>query len=76
MAADPHLPKHLHAAYDWTDAAGELDELRDLTGGALLAYCLQSADNSAEHAAHPLDAVTAGELEELHDWLQGANRGC
>jgi hypothetical protein len=63
------LPPTLHAAHDWTAAAGELAELRRLTGSALLAYCAESADNSREHAAHPLDAVTAGELEDLHDWL-------
>lgn len=68
---DPHLPSTLHAAYDWTAAAGELDQLRDLTGEALLEYCRESADNSREHATHPHDAVTAGDLELLHDWLAG-----
>ena len=68
----PHCPKHLHAAYEWTEAAGELLELRDATGDALLAYCRESADNSREHALHPHDVVTADELEALHDWLVGA----
>ncbi len=66
---EPHLPRHLHAAYNWTTAAGELEQLRDLIGTELLAYCAESADNSLAHAADPLDAVTKYELEELHDWL-------
>lgn len=73
MSRQTHLPAHLHAAYNWTDAAGELEELRDLTGDALLEYCRQSAANSEAHEPHPHDVVTAGELEELHDWLRGAS---
>ena len=67
-----HLPAHLHDAYDWTAAAGELTELRDLTGQAPLDYCRDSAANSLEHAPHPHDAVSAYDLEALHDWLVGA----
>lgn len=69
MKAREPLPKHLHAAHEWTAAAGELDQLRSLTGAELEAYCQASASNSREHALHPHDAVTADDLESLHDWL-------
>lgn len=68
-AAKTPLPAHLHAAYDWTAAAGELDELRRLTGDELLTYCRESAENSEEHVPDPSGAITAYELEQLHDWL-------
>lgn len=67
---DTHCPASLHAAYEWTAAAGELDELRDATGDALEAYCRESAANSREHATHPHDAVTEDDLMALHDWLK------
>jgi hypothetical protein len=59
------LPEHLHEAYNWTDAAGELPELRDAEGDDLLAYVAASEANSAEHG----ERVTAVDLLTLHDWL-------
>ena len=60
------LPTHLHAAYAWTAAAGELNELRDLRGDALTVYCSESAENCYD--LHSGD-VTADDLLLLHDWL-------
>lgn len=60
------LPSDLHAAYDWTAAAGELDELRSLSGEALERYCAESADNAAWHGNKD---VTALDLQRLHEWL-------
>ena len=59
------LPSWLHEAYDWTDAAGELDELRDADGEALLSYVAASESNSVEHG----ERVPAVDLLALHDWL-------
>lgn len=64
----PHLPERLHAAYNWTDAAGELDTLKRLRGCALAAYCIDSAANSTENGDGD---VTEGDLELLHHWLNG-----
>lgn len=61
------LPDHLHAACAWTDAAGELDELRDLDGDALATYCRESAENYRDE--HADGSVTEEALEELHEWL-------
>lgn len=60
------LPLHLHAAHDWTDAAGELDELRVLTGDRLAEYCVASAANASEHD----EDVSASDLRELSSWLK------
>jgi hypothetical protein len=65
------LPEDLHAAYDWTAAAGELAELRRLRRPALDAYCVESAANAAEHDAH----VTADDLRRLATWLRGVEVG-
>jgi hypothetical protein len=62
-------PKDLHPAYDWTAAAGELDELRSLKGKALATYCRESAENARSNGYHD---VTEGDLRDLHDWLRGA----
>ena len=68
------LPKGLHYAYDWTDAAGELAELRGLTGEALATYCRESVANHDAHTG-PNSAwrgsLGESDLESLHDWLQG-----
>jgi len=77
MQTLPKLPEPLFAAYNWTDAAGELDELRDLDGAELERYCTESADNAAENdrELHSDDAperdppVTSDDLYALHDWL-------
>ena len=62
----PKLPKHLHAAYDWTDAASELSELRELTGESLAAYCRDSAKNCSDNGDGD---VSESDLVDLHDWL-------
>ena len=59
------LPSSLHEAYEWTDAAGELPELRDAQGEDLLAYVAASEANSVEHG----ERVPAVDLLALHDWL-------
>ena len=69
----PHLPKALHAAYNWTEAAGELDELRLLADwpGALASYATASAENAAEA---DLDLGTepdvfVADIVALSEWL-------
>lgn len=62
------LPVRLHAAYRWTDAASELDELACLEGAALIEYCQQSAANAAEH--NESDEITEASLLGLASWLQ------
>jgi hypothetical protein len=66
MPKSHKLPEHLFDAYDWTNAAGELEELRTLAGDALQAYCAASSANATDNGTEP---VTAYELEQLHDWL-------
>ena len=59
-------PKHLHAAYDWTDAAGEIETLASLRGKALAKYVRDSAENCASEGDGD---VTASDLRELAEWL-------
>ena len=68
-----YLPQALHAAYEWTEAAGELDELRLLADwpGALASYATASAENAAEA---DLDLGTepdvfAANIVALSEWL-------
>ena len=68
-----YLPAGLHAAYNWTEAAGELDELRLLADwpAALASYATASADNAAEA---DLDLGTepdvfAADIVTLAEWL-------
>lgn len=61
------LPQHLHAAYDWTDAAGELDELATLEGEALDSYCRESAANAEDHGESDVSEL---ELDSLAAWLR------
>ena len=61
------LSAELHAAYDWTDAAGEIGELTQLTGPALARYCRESEENCQEHGGD----VTAADLDSLAAWLRG-----
>lgn len=68
-----NLPQALHAAYNWTEAAGELDELRSLAEwpGALAMYAAASQDNAAE-ADQDLGTepdVFAADIIELAAWL-------
>lgn len=67
----PRLPAHLHAAYNWTDAAGEIALLAGLSEHDAIAYCRESAANSREHANEAGDVVTESELSQLHSWLRG-----
>jgi hypothetical protein len=67
MTATP-MPGFLFAAYDWTRAAGQLEELHDLTGEALATYVRESAANWRDHGS-PGAPVTADDLTMLHDWL-------
>ena len=68
-----YLPQALHAAYEWTEAAGELDELRLLADwpGALASYATASAENAAEA---DLDLGTepdvfVADIVALAEWL-------
>ena len=70
------LPESLFYAYQWTDAAGELDELRMLTGDALAAYCRDSVANHADNRDPDGDwkgSLTESDLESLRDWLRGGD---
>ena len=60
------VPADLRAAYAWTQAAGELDDLRDLDDEDARVYAEESAANAAEHAEPD---VTACDLLDLRDWL-------
>ena len=73
ITALPHLPRALHAAYEWTEAAGELDELRLLADwpGALASYATASAENAAE-ADSDLGTepdVFVADIVALAEWL-------
>lgn len=64
------LPCHLYPAFDWTNAAGELDELANLQDAELHSYAVASASNWDNH--HAVDdhcPVTVPEIEELAHWL-------
>lgn len=67
----PKLPRQLHAAYDWTAAAGELGELRNLAGQSLAAYCRDSAKNCTDNGDGD---VSESDLVDLHDWLMQGGR--
>ena len=68
-----YLPAGLHAAYNWTEAAGELDELRLLADwpAALASYATASAENAAE-ADSDLGTepdVFVADIVALSEWL-------
>jgi hypothetical protein len=67
------LPLHLYAAYNWTEAAGELDELADIVSDPvwLASYARASAECAAEA---DLDLGTkpdvfACDIVALAEWL-------
>lgn len=60
------LPEHLHPAFNWTDAFGELDELRLLTGDRLTNYCRESAATASKND----EDVSEADLLELAEWLR------
>jgi hypothetical protein len=68
------LPSHLFDAYDWTESAGELEELAGLTGTELDRYVAESERNAQENAREFREfgvpcLVTASDLRELAEWL-------
>jgi hypothetical protein len=67
MKPNKMLPDNLHVAYEWTRAAGELEELRSLDGGELDRYCAESEQNARNHRETD---VCAADLLALHDWLK------
>lgn len=71
MATDK-LPQNLHAAYDRTASAGELNELASLRGDALEAYAAESEENAL---ANDVRDVTASDIVELSEWLVSAVYG-
>jgi hypothetical protein len=62
-----NLPESLSAAYEWTESAGELEELRSLEGDELETYCQESAANWRENPSGA--EVTASDLFRLHSHL-------
>ena len=60
------LPESLHAAYNWTKAANELDALRVLTDEDLAEYIAESVANCASEGDGDVDAADLG---MLHYWL-------
>jgi hypothetical protein len=56
----------LWSAYDWTNDAGELPELRAATGEALERYAADSEANAREHGEI---YVHAEDLLALREWL-------
>ena len=64
------LPEGLHEAFNWTDAAGQIEELRLLRGIALLRYCVASARNYAEHYTCADISSFAREIALLACWLR------
>jgi hypothetical protein len=62
-----NLPAKLHAAYDWTAAAGELRMLSDLTGEDLATYAQESADNARDNLE--MD-VAEEDITALAEWLR------
>lgn len=69
MPIPTKLPAHLHPAYDWTSAAGEIAELRDADGEYLDEYVRQSVDNAVECEGPETD-VTEGGIRDLAAWLK------
>ena len=61
------LPKHLHAAYDWTAAAGELEKLSGLHDRRLASYARESEANARQN---DVTDVHASDIKELATWLQ------
>ena len=61
------LPKHLHAVYDWTAAAGELEELAGLHDRRLASYARESEANARQN---DVTDVHASDIKELAAWLQ------
>jgi hypothetical protein len=62
------LPERLFVAYEWTDAAGELDELASLTGEELTRYARESELNFEQDPSGA--PVTADDIEALGEWLR------
>jgi hypothetical protein len=67
MSATKSVPRHLHAAYDWTHAAGELAELAQLRGRKLATYARESAANARDH---DMTDVHASDIKDLAAWLR------
>lgn len=74
MRATKQLPEHLHAAYNWVEAAGEINELAGLCGADRARYCREAAANFEagweEGAGWDEHAVTEADLVELAAWLR------
>lgn len=79
MITKTKLPRRLHAAYDWVDAAGELDEIRRMayTSADLEQYCKDAAANWLEHHVPGDDddvEITAPDVMELWQWITKEDR--
>ena len=60
------LPEFLHPAYDWTAAAGEIEELTSLRGAKLKDYARRSAANCVQNGEAD---VTVSDIIDLSEWL-------
>jgi hypothetical protein len=67
-----YLPERLRAAYDWTSAAGELEELRAMHPEDLDGYAHESAANARTHG---VSDVSVCDVIELSLWLNGVVGG-
>lgn len=65
------LPERLHAAYEWTRAAWEVNFLRGLTGDSLTEYTDESEANAI---AHGETDVHAADIVALAYWLREGGR--
>lgn len=65
MTKQAQLPESLYDAYEWTDAAGELDELR--TTRAWRRYVFDASVNAR---AHGYPEITMDALIALRQWLR------
>jgi hypothetical protein len=62
------IPAYLSAAYEWTNAAGELEVFGELTSTAALEYAVASAENFEQNPSGA--AVSVGDLLDLHSVLK------
>lgn len=68
-------PDELFCAHDWTQAAGELDELRDSSLDSAVVYANESAANFASHGSNDGEVLTADDLLDLRVWLRAFRPG-
>ena len=65
-AMNRFLPEGLRAAYDWVDAAGEIEDLRRMGSDDAHRYANEAHANAVEN---DVNDVSASDLVDLHEWL-------